>query len=132
MQNISAQMQEVGEKGASRDLAWNLIAWSSFSAHNTARGGLQFYASGKASVIYDKPVQNLGFASGYSEEECAAKTVPFYNPSTSTLTLEVALCEGGQCANPCPGVLAPQAMGYDSFNSDESAMKLEVMSILIY
>mmetsp|Transcript_15500 Transcript_15500/g.33838 ORF Transcript_15500/g.33838 Transcript_15500/m.33838 type:complete len:353 (-) Transcript_15500:524-1582(-) len=127
MESITAQMKAVGERGADRDLSWNLIAWSSFSAHNVERGSLRFYATGKASVIFSKPVRNMGFASEVSDaSECTVATTPFFNPSTSKLTVEVRLCDGGACENPCPGVLAPQAMGYDSFASDEGYMKLTV------
>mmetsp|Transcript_26260 Transcript_26260/g.58981 ORF Transcript_26260/g.58981 Transcript_26260/m.58981 type:complete len:354 (+) Transcript_26260:173-1234(+) len=127
MESITAQMKAVGERGADRDLSWNLIAWSSFSAHNVERGSLRFYATGKASVIFSKPVRNMGFAAAASQEnECSVYMVPFFNPSTSHLTVDVKLCDSGTCDNPCPGVLAPQAMGYDSFASDEGYMKLTV------
>lgn len=66
MKNITEQLSAIGQKGENRDLAWNMIAWSSFTAQNLERGFLQFYATGSASVTFDKPIGAYGVASAAS------------------------------------------------------------------
>ena len=105
----------------------NLIAWSSFTAQNTDRGFLQFYASAQASIIFDKPVLNKGFASAVSQSHlCTSAISTSYSPATAYLDVTVALCDKGHCGNPCPGILAPQAMGYNPLTSLENSMDIKI------
>lgn len=39
-----------------------------------------------------------------------------YSASTTKLSVTIGLCDDDDCpTNPCPGILAPQAMGYDIY-----------------
>ena len=100
-----------------------MVAWSSFTAQNLERGFLQFYATGEASIMFDKPILNSGFASAASQtKQCLNQLSLSYSHATANLGVTVSLypCTTGRCANPCPNILAPQAFGYDVFNSQEN------------
>ena len=106
-----------------------MIAWSSFTAQNLDRGFLQFYSTGQANLIFDKPIVNSGVASAASQTaKCPQAISTSYSRATSNIDVSIQLCDDpeGGCDNPCPGVLAPQAMGYDLFNSDESNLELTI------
>ena len=105
----------------------NIIAWASFTAQNIEHGYLQFYASGNTKIIFDKPIVNVGVASAASQSKvCSNAITTAYTPSTAYLDVKINLCPYGYCENPCPGVLAPQAMGYDPFNSKQTQMEFTV------
>lgn len=106
-----------------------MIAWSSFTAQNLDRGFLQFYATGLATIMFDKPIVNLGVASLASQtQQCNQAMSVSYSPATTNVDLSIALCDEaeGPCNNPCPGILAPQAMGYDLFNTEETQLDLTI------
>lgn len=106
-----------------------MIAWSSFTAQNLDRGFLQFYSTGQANIMFDKPIVNSGVASAASQSaQCNQAMRMSYSRATSNLDMSIELCDDpeGGCDNPCPGVLAPQAMGYDLFNSEESYLDLTI------
>lgn len=110
-------------------LSRNMIAWSSFTAQNLDRGFLQFYSTGQANIMFDKPIVNSGVASAASQtKQCNQAMSISYSPATSNLDVSITLCEDadGGCDNPCPGVLAPQAMGYDLFNTEETYLDLSI------
>ena len=105
----------------------NLIAWASFRAQNTDRGFLQFYASGKTNIIFDKPIVNTGVASARSQGHlCTSAISVAYSPATAYVDVSIALCDKGHCDNPCPGILAPQAMGYNPLTSLENSMDIKI------
>jgi hypothetical protein len=104
-----------------------MIAWTSFSTTNFDNGLLQFEAAGESGIVFDQHVANIGFASAMSQtKKCDVGTRASFNPSTSVFDVEVPLCEDGYCDNPCPGVLAPQAMGYNPFTSQETSMRIKI------
>ena len=106
-----------------------MIAWSSFTAQNLDRGFLQFYSTGQANIMFDKPIVNSGVASAASQtQECNQPMSVSYSSATTNLEMSIKLCDDaeGGCDNPCPGVLAPQAMGYDLFNSEETNLDLTI------
>lgn len=106
----------------------NLVAWGSFTAQNLERGFLQFYASGRPSIIYDKQVIAVGFASSLSDTAaCDLETSISYNSASSIVKIESVLCKDGPCkVNPCTNITAPEAMGYDPTQTDSNIMTLEV------
>ena len=56
-----------------------------------------------------------------------------FDPSTAFLTISVGLCENAPCGvNPCPGILAPQAMGYDTEFSGDNFMNLGINMITFF
>lgn len=106
-----------------------MVAWTSFTAQNLDRGFLQFYATGEANLMFDKPITNSGFASAESStKECSQTTTLSYSGATSNLDITIDLCDEADvpCANPCPNILAPQGMGYDSLNSLDNFMQITV------
>ncbi len=106
-----------------------MIAWASFTAQNLDRGFLQFYSTGQANIMFDKPIVNSGVASAASQTaQCNQAMSVSYSSATTNLDVSIKLCDDpeGQCDNPCPGVLAPQAMGYDLFNSEETYMDVSI------
>lgn len=106
-----------------------MIAWSAFTAQNLDRGFLQFYATGTANVMFDKPIMNAGVASAASQTaECAQAMDVSYSATDASLDVSIALCDKpeGECNNPCPSILAPQAMGYDPFSSQETTLDLRL------
>lgn len=79
--------------------------------------------------MFDKPILNSGVASAASQTaQCNQAMSVSYSSATTNLDVSIKLCDDpeGQCDNPCPGVLAPQAMGYDLFNSEETYMDLSI------
>lgn len=95
----------------------NMIAWSSFTAQNLERGFLQFYATGEVSVMFDKPIFAAGVASAASANQSCSQAIDVtYSASTTNIMFSIELCDKakGPCNNPCPDILAPQAMGYSS------------------
>jgi hypothetical protein len=120
MKNITEQLSTIGLKGENRDLAWNMVAWASFTAQNLERGFLQFYATGTPAIMFDKPIGAYGVASAVSQNrECNQSMDVTYSSATTYLDVNINLCDdnGEGCPNnPCPGVLAPQALGYDIYN----------------
>lgn len=106
-----------------------MVAWSSFTAQNLDQGFLQFYATGEASIMYDKPIVNSGFASAQSSTaECKQTLTMSYNAASSNLDMSIALCDADSvpCKNPCPNILSPQGMGYDSLNSLDNYMDISL------
>jgi hypothetical protein len=104
-----------------------MIAWSSFTAQNLDRGFLQFYATGQTAIIFDKPITNFGVASAVSQTaQCKQRMDLTYSPATSNLDVSVELCsdDDGMCDNPCPGILAPQAMGYDPLTNQGQSLDI--------
>jgi hypothetical protein len=135
MKNITAQLSTIGLKGENRDYAWNMVAWSSFTAQNLDRGFLQFYSTGLVSVMLDKPIGNKGVASAASQTtQCNQRMDTSYSSSTSILDVSISLCDSddGCPDNPCPDILAPQAMGYDVYNSDETQLDLAISMQSVY
>jgi hypothetical protein len=135
MKNITAQLSTIGLKGENRDYAWNMVAWSSFTAQNLDRGFLQFYSTGLVSVMLDKPIVASGVASAASQTaQCNQRMDTSYSSATSILDVSIALCDSddGCPDNPCPDILAPQAMGYDVYNSDEYQMNLAISMQSVY
>jgi hypothetical protein len=129
MKDIASQLSTIGSKGENRDLAWNMIAWSSFTAQNLERGFLQFYATGSTSVVFDKPIAAYGLASAASQaQECNQRMDVKYSAATTNLDVTINLCDSddGCPDNPCPDVLAPQAMGYDIYSSSSTTLDLSV------
>ena len=56
-----------------------------------------------------------------------------FDPSNAYMTISVGLCENAPCsANPCPGILAPQAMGYDTVFSGDNFMNLGINMITFF
>lgn len=106
-----------------------MIAWSAFTAQNLDRGFLQFYATGSANIMFDKPIVNAGVASAASQKkQCAQAMDLSYSATDSYLDVSIGLCDSpdGLCDNPCPDILAPQAMGYDPFLSQENTLDLRI------
>ena len=105
-----------------------MVAWASFTAQNLDRGFLQFYSTGQAAIVYDKPILNSGVASAASStKECKQHIDLTYSAATTVLDISIDLCDEGPCdANPCPDILSPQGMGYDPFNSQENFMEVSL------
>ena len=56
-----------------------------------------------------------------------------FDPSTAFLTISVGLCGNAPCGvNPCPGILAPQAMGYDTEFSGDNFMHLGINMVTFF
>lgn len=132
LKTIQDQLMSIGKtKGSLRDFSWNIVAWGSFSALVKKSGLLQFYTAGDVSVIFDKPIILYGFASNISDTSpCTASIDASYLSSSRNLEVTIDLeadsnCfeteyGGTSCYNPCPNILAPQAMGYDAYTSRDS------------
>jgi hypothetical protein len=86
--------------------------------------------------MFDKPIVASGVASAVSQEaQCEQKLAVKYNPASSMLEVGINLCdeEGEGCpVNPCPDILAPQAMGYDVYNSQETDLNLAISMQSVY
>jgi hypothetical protein len=126
MSQITDQVTSLGEKSKKRDYAWNMVAWSSFVAKykSQEKGSLTFYTTGRAGVIYDRPVTAIGYGSAASlNQTCDQQSSYSYDTTTSVITILTDLKKDGVCttppcaANPCPGVLSPEAFGYDIYKS---------------
>ena len=148
MKNIQTQLAYIGKtKGANRDFAWNLIAWSSFSAiSETDKGYLRFYATGDAAQIFDKEIIIGGFASEVIDDyQCDASTTFSYQAASRLLTVNTELNTGSNCAdstsgygytceNPCPRLLNPKVMisnTYgDSIPSTTMTLKFDMASVV--
>lgn len=92
-----------------------MVAWGSFTAQNVQRGFLQFYATGNIGIIYDKAFLPARFGSAYSDKvSCEQSTSMSYNANGGILTIEAEICaDGEECmTNPCPYIMAPEAMGH--------------------
>jgi hypothetical protein len=136
MTSIASQVSAIGTKGKKRDYAWNMVAWSSYVATYTSQssGSLTFYSTGKAGVIYDRPVTAIGYGSAASRNNtCTDQYSTYsYNSLTGTITITTDLKRDGYCssppceANPCPGILSPQAMGYDIYLSTTTEMTWKI------
>lgn len=130
MKTIKEQMYKIGVvRGRFRDFSWNLIAWSSFTAVTSASGYIQFYAVGDVGMVYNRPIVTAGYASNVSDtENCIQPITASYVSSNRILSVSTSLqnahpsapnnCEqlasgALDCQNPCPGILAPQAFGYN-------------------
>ena len=116
-----------------------MVAWSSFSDQYVASdtGSLSFELSGDSGVIFDRPVDGIGFASAVSTNvsgRCSQTTLYSYDALSATLTLTVSLLKDGGCSdplsacvsNPCPGTLAPQAWGYDTVAASTPQLTLDI------
>lgn len=128
--NISVQLSALAKRASTRDLSWNFIAWASFTAINKDRGYLQFFASGEASTIFNQPVVAFGFASAKSKTKiCELKdSTSSYSKTTKLLTIESNLgCLEPPCVNnPCPDILSPQAMGYDTTSATTGRFSIDI------
>jgi hypothetical protein len=142
MKNIQEQLQFIGKtKGANRDFAWNLIAWSSFAAiSETEKGYLRFYATGDAAQIFDKDIITANFASEVLDDyDCMSDIDYSYEAAIRTLTVETSLdCHntwrGYKCKNPCPRLLNPATMmsNYDANDMPSSfiTLKFDMASVV--
>jgi hypothetical protein len=120
MTEVTAQVKVVGEKGANRDYAWNMVVWSSFTANfkTQEEGSMTFSSEGRAGIIFNKEIGAIQAGSrvgSNSSKVCDAVTSYNFDPVSSFLNLETELQFNGHCAegppcqlNPCPGILAPQ------------------------
>jgi len=129
MGDVNSQVRAMGTRGSNRDYAWNMVAWSAFTALNTDFGSFKFYLAGDAGIIFAKDLIGIGFASNVSDDTpCDQQISTSINPVTRTMTVGVDLgCTNPPCkTNPCPSVLAPQAMGYDTEYASSSIMSFEL------
>lgn len=138
MKTIVAQIKDIGTRGASRDFAWNMVAWTSYSAVNMESGRLQFYGTGDPGIMFGKKITAVGFASNASDaHRCKPFVTTTFNELSRKLEMNIDLnidnsCPNPPCRiNPCPGVLGPQIMGYDTEGATSSVMnfKLDMVSI---
>jgi hypothetical protein len=140
MKNIVSQMQKIGLKGATRDYAWNMVAWASYSAVDTKNGYFRFYTTADVGVMFDKDVVSIGFASNSSDlQACRPRITTSMSDTERVLTINTELNVGGYTCpnppcidNPCPGILAPQLMGYDTKYASSTVMtwKLDMSSVV--
>lgn len=117
MEIVETEVKALAARGTDRDYAWNLVAWSAFTVINQDSGNFKFYLAGDPGIVYGKDIVAVGFASAVSDSAaCTAPVTSTVNKLERTLTVTVDLgCEDWPCkSNPCPGILAPQAMGYDT------------------
>ncbi len=56
---FAARYKAMGEKGKHRDLAWNLIAHSSFSVIDRESGLLELFPRGDISYMMDKEYRDV-------------------------------------------------------------------------
>lgn len=133
-------------RGSNRDYGWNMVAWASYSFYviNVGDAGLiRFTLAGNIGVMFNKPIVKSGYASNYSAAtvysnltdtaagknktySCAASVTSTFNPSSRLLTVDNVLNTGSNCkatstgyscTNPCPKIMSPQAMGYNSLTA---------------
>lgn len=125
MRKIGLELRVLGARGANRDYSWNMIAWSSFTSLNSDAGNLKFTLSGNAGIIFDKPIVGVGVASNNSDlRPCDSSIIISNNPVTRRVSVRIDLgCNNPPCQlNPCPGILSPQAMGYDTMSATSSSL----------
>ncbi len=139
MKVIVGQMQAIGLKGATRDFSWNLVAWASYSAVDTQSGHFEFYSTGDAGTMFNKDFVAFGFASEVSDAAACRPTMALSMSELErvvTITTDLNIensCPSPPCeVNPCPGILAPQLMGYDTLSSSTSLMtwRLDLVSVI--
>jgi hypothetical protein len=129
LRKINAKVKKLGNRGAARDFAWNMVAWSSFTSINTDSGSLKFYLAGDPGIIFAKDIVAIGFASNVSDSSpCHQDILTSINALDRTITVQIDLgCTSPPCtSNPCPKILAPQAMGY---NTETAATKYLTMTL---
>ncbi len=119
--------------GEKRDFAWNLVAWTSFSAVSRTNGVLQFYASGDSGVLFAKRVAAVGLANNASATSpCLPRISTSFNKLDHILRLQADLNIGDSCVNPpcqvnpCPGVFSPQSFGYKINSATTSIMNVRI------
>lgn len=90
------------------------MAWSSYRATYTGNGLMQFYATPTAGDIYNKNFVSFGFGSNASgSNPCHVTNTHTFDPLSARLVIDTVLCDNPPCQeNPCPGILAPEAMGF--------------------
>ena len=56
-----------------------------------------------------------------------------FQSSNADLTISISLCDNPPCSNnTCPGILAPQAMGYDTVFSSNAFIDLTFNMVTFY
>lgn len=127
MKTIKDQMYNIGVKrGRFRDYSWNLIAWCSFTAVNSASGYIQFYAVGDVGMVFNRQIVTAGYGANISDASpCNQVITANYVSSNRMLTVSTDLATSNSdncvykqtgvvtCQNPCPNIMAPQAFGYN-------------------
>lgn len=130
LRSIAVETSTIGQRGLSRDYAWNMVAWSSFTSINSESGMLKFYSAGDPGIIYaGKSVIAVGFASNSSDSyPCSQAITTSLSVPQRTMTVSVELgCDTPPCnTNPCPGILAPEAFGYATQTATSSEMTFTV------
>lgn len=135
-------------RGHYRDFSWNLIAWASFTQVDKSSGIVQLYTAADIGVMFNKPIVSAGYASRASDSNhehnglssitnCNPDIITSYSLSSRILTVNTDLNTANNkssqycslnsensltCLNPCPGILAPQAMGYNLIEAESSVM----------
>lgn len=129
MRKINREVKAIGYRGASRDYAWNMVAWSSFTSINKDSGSFKFYMSGEAGAIFSKTVIAAGFASNASDTSpCTVAISTSVDALAHAMEVDVDLgCTSAPCQdNPCPNILGPQAMGYDTQAASTTTMSFKI------
>jgi len=108
-------LAELGERGSSRNLAWNVLAWSTFgfSTSSTELGAFNFQSLVHPSVVFDQPVL-LG-ALGGSRGHCRAKQSVSFSPETVSYVLTV---EDIPINGSCGSMLKPDRFDTSSASSE--------------
>lgn len=87
MINAGNALQLMGRQGRTRDLAWNLLAWSTFTYRNNSddSGVFEFNAMGTPSIIFDRDMlmASISGPAGY----CDAETSVEYSNGEYAITL---------------------------------------------
>lgn len=112
---FSSQLEKIGDKSRDRDLAWNLVAWSSFrSTERAGSGKAMLTSTGDASTIFN---QNLGlFAVANPNKLCTNDMQISYDFAKSVVDLSISVSEtfstkgmggmGSSISEPCSSVFS--------------------------
>lgn len=116
-------------KGEQRDLAWNMIAWASFSfVTRNSIGVHTFYTQGNVAIIFAEKTYYSYFASADNTDGSNPISNNVFSTATSRLTTTINLdCydstsfgyETYICKSACPSLVPLQGFGFDptAYNS---------------
>jgi hypothetical protein len=103
MLQINSQMQVIANKSTDRDYAWSLVALASYAVYaNSGDGYIQFYSTGDAALIFNKPIAYIGVAAGGKDRSgiyCNAAISTAYSAADGSLRVTVDLNTSYQVTN---------------------------------